>query len=339
MQENRPFTETAFAASTQYDVEYSGRAIGSVGLSLDGTLGGTATAAEDDSIFRLLGTPRISLDETDLIRMAGPDWRHASAIMGGGYSQFTTGFANGGIAAACMLNFRRFARGATINVAGTKIAARGEFSAVTDGFTGGTPAVTNGTLRPTVVTTGDAAPASHLRPKFSQRTVNLGTASDDVQDRIRFDQPVVLAGIMLRALDGKNREDGLIRKVMLEATAGSGGERQLVNSRWGPLRARTAAVAGFSTADVATSEGVVFIPTLDPSKPRGLMELGIADSLTLHFDTNSQAERNYTAITPGGNEEVVITLFAYSIVGGGGTAGASSEKRGNGTARRSPRRR
>lgn len=325
MQELRPFTEKGFTASTQYDTEFTGRAVRGVGFSFDGTTSGTTTAEEDDGMFRLLGTPRVIQDETDLIHMQGPDWRHLAALLSGGYDPYLGG-TDGAKHATSIIDFTRLAPNAAINVANSKLFVRGDYQPVVDGFTGGTPAMT-GTLRPNAITLGRPAPQGFLRPKFTQRTVNLGTAATDVQDRIRFDQDVRIAGIMVRALDGKSRVDGLVRRLSVDATSGSGGESEIIRQTWGSARLQTCHSAGFSQADADTSNGVIFLPTLDPNGAGGMLQLGVNDSLTLHFDTSSAAEDQYTAITPGGNETAVVTLLAFSFVGAAGQGGARSERR------------
>tara|TARA_R110002096_G_C14657140_1_gene727123 strand:- start:8431 stop:9423 length:993 start_codon:yes stop_codon:yes gene_type:complete len=327
MQRIRPFVEKAYVASTQFDTEFNGRAIRSVGFTFDGTLSGTATGQIDDTLYNLLGTPRIVQDTTDLIAMQGPDWKHLAAIGNGGYPPFSTGNANGGYACDAMLNFTKFGRGSAINIAGTKLFMQGDFGAPTDGFTGGTPAFA-GTLRPLVVGLGSDAPSGFTRPKITQRTINLGTSALDEQDRIRFDQPVRLAGIMLRALDGNTRVDGLITKLWVEISSSSkilGGLDTEIRYTWRQARSLTSQFANWSESDRAESVGVVFIPLIDPLMEDNLLHLQPADSITLHFDTSSTTEGGYSAVTQGGDEKVVATIVAFSEVANRGVRGAGAE--------------
>lgn len=311
MQEQRPFTAKSYSAGAQYDSEYTGRPLRGVGFSFDATASTGPTAETDDSTYRLLKSPRLIQNEANLIDMEAADLRHLSAFLSRGYDPFTGGTSSGSRFATATIDFSRLAANAVIDVTDSKLFIRGEFGAASELGTG-SPAISGGDFRPFALTTGRQAPARHLRPKFYQRTVDLGQAGSDVQARIAFDQQVALAGFMVRFLDGTDRVDGLCKSLSLDVANGNDGAQERYRATMGQARATTCHFGGYGDADRTASQGVIFIPTLNPDTGGGLMAMGQNDSCTFHFDTSSTVEDEYTNVTPGGNETAVITVLAFS---------------------------
>lgn len=329
MQKLTQFRETAFAESSQYDTEIHGNQFRELGFTFDGTLSGSTTSSIDDDLYEMLGSMAIVQEETDLIKMRGASWRHLSAISNGGYTDSVLGFGNAGKLASASINLRRFARTGAIKTNGGKLICRGDFAALADAYAGGAAALT-ATLRPVGTSLGRQPEPDFVRPKFTERIVRLGTQNDDETETIRFNQPVRLAGIMLRALDGDVRVDGLIRNLSFEAKTADntalGGMDTPIKLTWNQARLRTQAFARWDDAAMATSTGVVFVPFLDPTKTDGLVRVKGADQIVAHFDTSSAVEKNLTAVTQGGNEKVVMTLVAFAETGvGSGVGGAAIE--------------
>jgi len=125
------------------------------------------------------------------------------------------------------------------------------------------------------------------------------------------------------------RVDGLVRRVRVDVTLGGGGSRELIKATWGQLRSYLVHFRGYSDDDLANSIGIVLVPLNDPRNVQGgggfFFRKG--DSFTLHLDTSSAAERDYTSVTPAAGDKVVATILGYTLVRGQGDQGAESELR------------
>ncbi|PIQ23428.1 hypothetical protein COW64_24185 [bacterium (Candidatus Blackallbacteria) CG18_big_fil_WC_8_21_14_2_50_49_26] len=311
MLELKRFPETTLAASQDYNTDFSGRVFDTLVLRLDGTVtGGIATIT--DGAFRALGTPELNQAEEPLIRMRGEDWRHLAALTSGGYGPHSAA-VGGAITAFSRIKLSRLVPNMRINATETKVFLRGTSGANNDVVTGN-PTYTS-TLRPSVETTDASLSRSWARPRITQSTIDVSTISDNIQHVIRFENPTLVAGIMLRVFQSSttDRVDGLVRAVKLDVTKIGSGPRELVSwTRWGTLRHMTTSRAGWHLDDHNTSVGVAFVPTVDRRNQRwgGALLMAAGESITITLDTSATAEADITAVPAGSSDRVYVTIVA-----------------------------
>lgn len=193
------------------------------------------------------------------------------------------------------------------------------------------PTAITGTLRPWILSSSLDLSAGFRRPKFSQFTVDLSSADADIQRKVDFEQDTLVQGLVIRTFDSSAtaRVDGLIRRVRVDVTLGGGGSRELIRATWGQLRSYLVHFRGYSDDDRTASVGIALVPLNDPRNTQGgggfFFRKG--DSFTIHLDTSSTAEADFTSVTPAAGDKCVCTILGYTIVRGQGDAGADSDIR------------
>ena len=323
MFELRPFTEAQYSAAAQYNSEFAGRPISSVGFTFDLESGGTWTTSIDDAPFTVLGKPELVQAESAIISAEGPDWLHLAAFLNGGYPELAN-LASSGVdgVGACTLDLERMMPGAAINAAGSKLFLRGTWGAAAAAGAGGT--IDSGTLRPNVGSSTLDLSRGFRKPKISTFRIDISADSSDIQHKIDFDQDTLVLGVLMRQNDASaaalKRVDGLAKKIQAEAVLARGGERQLVRATWRQLREYTVKKARWDAAARALSTGVSMLPLRDPRNGRAgnAVFFQKSDTLTMHVDTNSAAELGYTDVTPAASDSLICTLIGFTLVGGPG---------------------
>lgn len=324
MIELKPFQTRVYAASTAYDLEFSGRAVSAIGLRFAATLTGSPATVRDDAAFRLLGTPEVNQAENPLIRMSGPSWRHLSAVSRGGYDKYAAGVTAstaGQVIAQSVIDLEALMPGAMINATDKKVFLRGEFGALAV-YSATPPTTVVGTLRPWAKSTQRNAQAGFVRPKISQADVQIVAAAEDQQHVWRFEQDTLVQGFMLESLDtsaSNQRVDGVVRSLRGDLADSSGGTRETLRQTWGNMRTLLQYLAGFNQEDYDRSVGVAFFPTKDMSNPQyGNARLFRAgESITFHIDSTSTVEEEFTAVTPS-NDLLRLTCIGFTPVAGSG---------------------
>lgn len=324
MEEIKPTQKKTFTPSTSYDLEFSGRAIKSIGLRGAWTVAGAAATIRDDAAFRMLSTPEVNQAENPLIRMRGASWRHLSAVLNGRYDEHV---ATATLAKThCMLHLERLLPGALINAADKKVFIRGDFAALAN-YAGTAPTSLTGDLKPYVITSQRDPTKGFMRPRITEKIIPIVAANDDQQDVIRFEQDLLVVGLLLTTDDspaGNSRTDGLIKNIRIEHTGRDGGTTEVYRSSWGQARALLQAIADFNPEDYARSVGVVLLPFKDRSNPQwnGAQLFRAGSSLTLHFDSNAAVEADFTAATIAAGSQVVVTVLGFTPVAGSGDSAA-----------------
>lgn len=330
MEEIRPFQKKVQTGASpgSYDLEFSGRPIKSVGIRYAATIAGAGIATvRDDAAFRQLKTPEVNQAESPLIRMRGQSWRHLSAILDGRYDNHVAGTGNPSpIAAHAIIHLERLMPGAMINGADKKVFFRGDFGLTTD-YAGTPPATITGTLKPYVITSQRIATKGFLRPRISEKNIAVVSQADDQQDVIRFEQDVVCAGLMLTCDDsvaGNPRTDGLIRSLRIDHATRDQGTIEIFRASWGQIRALMNGVADFNQEDYNRSVGVGLIPFKDRSRPEfnGAQVFRAGESITLHIDSLSAIEEDFTTATFAAGAQVVVTLLNFNSVSATGDSAA-----------------
>lgn len=341
MFELRPFTEQPYSSGAQYNAEFSGRPVSSVGLVADFESSGTYTTDIDDQPYTLLGSPEIVQAEQTLIRMEGQDWGHLSAFLSGGYPERVS-LASSGVDGVCTatIDLERLMPGAAINASAAKVFLRGTWAPPTAAGAGG--AITSGTLRGFVGGSALDLSQGFRRPKISSLRMDISADSSDISQKVDFDQDTLVVGLLCRQHDASvaaaRRADGIVKKLRVDVNLGRGGSRELIRQTWRQARHYTISKAGYGADDIAASTGVVVIPLRDPRNQNAGKAFFFrkGDSLTIHVDTASAAELGYVDITPAASDALVVTILGFTLVGGAGL-GADAELRTVGGTRPSRR--
>lgn len=334
MEEIKPFQTKDFTASGPYDLEFNGRPIAAVGLRFAATLTGASIATvRDDAAFRLLKTPEINQAENPLVRMQGSSWRHLSALLGGGYDSFASGVTAatpGQVVAMSTIHFDRLWPGAMVNASDKKVFLRGEFNTLAS-YSGTAPTAVTGKIRPFAITSERDPSQGFLRPRISELSLGIETASDDLQQVIRFEQDTVLHGFMLQVQDnsaGDQRVDGIVRAVRMDVFDKDGGQKETTRQTWGQMRHYLQFRGQYNQEDYNRSFGVGLLPTVDKRNPQwnGAKLFKAGESVTLHVDTNATVEEEYTSVTPAAGDKLIITIIgATPVAGSGDTANQITE--------------
>jgi hypothetical protein len=341
--ELRPFTEQSFSSGSQYNGEFTGRPVSSVGFVADFESGGTWTTDIDDQPYTLLGSPEVVQAEQSLIRMEGQDWQHLSAFLSGGYPERVS-LASSGVDGVCTatIDLERIMPGAAINASAAKVFLRGTWAAAAAAGAGGT--VDSGTVRGFVGGSALDLTRGFRRPKISTLRMDISADSSDISQKIDFDQDTLVSGLLLRQHDNSaaatKRADGIVKNIRVDVNLGRGGSRELIRQTWRQARHYTIARAGWGSSDIARSTGVAMIPLRDPRNQHagGAFFFRKGDSLTIHADTNAAAELGYTDVTPAASDALVVTTLGFTLVGGEGID-ASDELRTVGGSRPTRRQR
>jgi len=321
--ELRPFTEVQYSSGAQYNSEFSGRPISSVGFVFDLESGGTWTSDIDDAPFQALGKPEVVQAENVLFGAEAQDWLHTAAFLNGGYPT-KTNLASSGVdgVGSCTIDLARIMPGAAINAGGAKVFLRGTWGAAAVVGAGGT--IDSGTLRPFIGGSDLDLTRGFRRPRVSSFRVDISADSTDIQHKVDFDQDTLVSGCLMRQDDASaaavKRVDGIVKKVRAEVVLGRGGGRELVRATWRQLREYTIQQARWDEEAQALSTGVAMLPLRNPRNVNagGAFFFRKGDSLTFHFDTNAAAELGYTDVTPAASDVVVCTLYGFTLVGGAG---------------------
>lgn len=325
MKQIKPFQKKAYAAATPYDLEFSGRPVRKIGLRFDATVAGGPTSIRMDAAHRMLKTVEVNQAEQPLIRMFGQDWKHLSALINGGYdSNFQTTTL---LVAQAVIDLEKLMPGACINASDKKVFIRGEFAPLADYSSGTAPSSITGEFKPNAESSEIDVSQGFLRPKITQSSFAISNAAD-LQLPIRFEQDIVVQGVMIRAVQAsaaaQANTDGLVKGVRLDATTRDGGNIELHRGTWGQFRTATQEAANFNLEDYARAAGVIFLPTQSKQNPQfnGALLFAAGDSLTLHFDGDGTAEAEFTNVAPSAGDVVIVTVVGFTPVRGTGDAAA-----------------
>lgn len=322
-EEIKPFQEKAYAASSQYDLEFTGRTISAVTLRFAATLTGSAATIRDDAAFRVLKTPEIVQDEKSLMRLRAVTLRHLSAILANGYQKHTASAT--AARASATINFDALVPGSMINAVTKKVSVRGEFSPLAD-YSGTAPTAISGKLRPFARSSERDPTRGFPRPDFKEATVLIESSSDDIPFTIRFEQDTILPGLLLIAESATPaRTDGLVKKVRVDEFTKAEGTQERVRLTWGQLRNMLEERAKYTPDDLDASVGVVLIPLIDRRNPQWNYArfYRAGESLTLHLDSQTASlEEEYTDTVPAAGCKLYVSILGFTMVDGTGDAAA-----------------
>lgn len=333
MRKLKPFQERPFSLGGQYDTEISGLLLAAISIQADLTVtdGSAGSTARTDASHRLLGTPEINQGEDPLIRMTSVDWYHLSALLDGAYPQdisdnIGAGASEGKFAGA-RLPLDKIIPGMRINASRVKAFVRGTFGALSDySDAGGNLSGVVGTLRCFAEAVDGDPMNGFIRPRITQSTRDLSSASAENQHILRFEEDTLLPALMIRAFDASavtaHNADGLIRRIRVDVTDDNG-STEVHRLTWGQARQYTCARAGFTPNDVIRSAGIVMIPFSEANGIPGAPKVFRAGhSITVTLDNQATAERHYTSITPAAGDLAYVTaLGGVQVQATGDTAG------------------
>lgn len=346
MKENLSLPEAAYAAEASYNQEFNGRAFDELIMQLDANVsasGGTVTPHENGAA-RLMGVPELIQAENTLIRADAIDLWHGAAFFNGGYPDrvqsgaITTG-NNEDQVAQFRLKLPRVIPGMMVNANDQKAFVRGNFGTLASfaGSGGANVSAVAGTLRPQVVSTMRDANNGFLRPKITQAEKAIDTVSDAIPYTIHFSQDTVVRGISVRVHDSSTDTDvdGLLRGIRGYVTD-KRGSNDFIRARWGTIRRRTQALAGWTQNDYDRSTGWAFIPFTDEAQPQlgGAHLFKQNDTLTLEFNTSKTVERGYTAVGAASGDKVFVTIWGGTPVAASGDTGPQLRTVNGGRVRR-----
>ena len=309
------------AVNTNYQTEFQGSPVKGFGLSIQGdytATSGTGVPA-NESCYGFMGPIELVQGEEPLVQMHGRDFRHLTSMIAGGYFPLAPTLvlnASDKFFGRGYLPFEAFMPGAAIDASQDKIVLRGRFGSLTD-FGSDATAVT-GSLRPYVATT-KTVEGNFFEPRFLQQQVRIDTSSTDIQAVKRIQRRrEYLAGILFRQFDASAefsnanlaRVDGLVRNLRLDLERG-GDSKEVFRHTWGELKFEQQATFGLSRGDMHT--GVALYLFDDPETPeiQETLILEPGDALTLHVDTNSTIEEEFTAVTPATGDTLFVTFLSY----------------------------
>ena len=203
---------------------------------------------------------------------------------------------------------------------------------------------------------------AYLRPHFYEVDIDVSNSSTDVAHVIRFDQDLVVPFLLLVTRDNDkgggtavatgqpfaSRTDGLVKSIRAEiATAGQSGE--IARGSWGALKSDTwnrCAYGGHVASSVAGAlgdpqtvvpTGVVALDLIDENRPElhGARVFQRGESITLHLDTASDVEREFTSVSPATGDQVHVVIPAFAPVRVGALADTPGSTRVANATRRS----
>lgn len=177
------------------------------------------------------------------------------------------------------------------------------------------PTAIAGTIRASVRSTDRDPNAGHTRPKFTELSVDIQTATADLTQRIDYDQDLIVAGLMLTTFDASanGRTDGFVRAVRVDVTRGGEGTTEILRGTWGELRNLTAQRAGWSDADWASAIGFVFL-TLEDERTGDRLVMNAGDSIVVHLDTSATIEEEFTAVALVAGDLLFISRIDFETI-------------------------
>lgn len=342
MQETKQIQAIPYQASQPFNREFQGRVLGSLSFAFSNviTTGAAGLASFfTDPMWKLLGTLDVVQNETSLIRAPAQALYWLSALLDsepGPYSSptigaSTTGLQFGGFA----LDFQKMVGPlGMIDARFSKLFVRGTFQPVTAvSNTANAVASIAGTLRPSGRTTDRvpdvAADAAYLRPNFYTLDVDISVSSSNLIQTVRFEQDMILPGIMLLVKDDSaggstvqvdpqaSRVNGLLKavKVDLQSQDYNG---EILRATWQELRNASWRGTAYSNATGqplgVKPDGVVWLPFIDErNRPfNGAMMFRRGDALTFTFDTSGTAEEPFTNVAPAANDLLTLLIPGFA---------------------------
>jgi hypothetical protein len=314
-------------SAAPYDGEFFSQPISKVGFKFDGSVtasgGGAVSGQLDDAAHRLVGVFEVAQAGESLIRMDARDIKHLQAIVSGGYGKRieTTPSTSATDKLMCEgdLDLSRMLPGAMIDSRSERVVITGSFRD-SDQYASTNLSAISATLRPRVGAIPEAPPASYWRPRFTQKSVRVESASDLDNTTFQHPRDVLVLGYLIRQYDNSAnaRVDGLLRKLRAEFAAPGREAQTLVSTTWGALRQETSRSAGFALADHDEAEGVALLAFGDPTRGERGLTMPAGSAMTLWFDTSATVEGEFDAVTAGSGDQLVITELAFERIQGAG---------------------
>lgn len=315
------------AANVDYNENLPAAMYRVVNMKFSGTItaSGAGTNAGDGP-FGLVGRIEARRGGDLLIGLHGPDWRHLSAFLEGGYPEIlpasiataTPFLAQGQLRLDRLIPFG--------GIDGT--ANDVTFTGRTRGFTNlGTTvtALSAGSLKFAGETGTFPNGRDCMEPRISSNFIDCSAASADLSTRRQIANDVeVCAAIMLRTFDSSLelsdpntfRSDGMVREIRVDLER-DGQSIEVGRWTWGEAKQVTQQVWGINAASGQVQTGVVLLPIVDPKGPGGRLRLTKGDALVVRVDTAATVEPEFTALTAAAGDGTFVTFCNFTPRGPG----------------------
>lgn len=313
------FDEVPFAIGAGYSPKLNNVIADRLALKLDGTVtaggGGGVAGLTEDSPASLLGIVEFSKGAAPRIKMDAIDLFHLDAFANNHYGTKTATTPALGVTDIYGFNvsipLNLFGLPPICFIMAINLFCKGRFGGLLD-YAATNMAALTGTLRPAAfIPENIPVGTDYLEPLFQSIVKDIATAAFNLTQSVEFAEDCTMVGLLVRqndvsAVGDARRPDGIVRQLTISDNVNG----QIHDGRWGELREEMAKFLGIPLAEIP--HGVLFIPTLDRTKPFGFRTYRAQDAMTIRIDNLSPVEDDIVAVAPAAGDQLIITPLIYN---------------------------